>query len=549
MLSAAPALAAPADIDTTFGAPNGFVVTGVSGGNVGTRGLVIDPSTGNYIVGADEFIGANESMGAMQYLPSGALDMGFGGDDGAAPGTAFFRISGQPTSTETDFVRQPDGALVLGGYAPPGEDEFALIRLTPTGHLDTSFNPAGTEPGAVTTDISATASDRISALAIQSSGKIVAIGSSGGALAFARYNTNGTIDGAPVVSTFTGIGSVTVEGAVVEPDDKILVGGDADIGGVNYFMVARLTADGSPDSTFGNGGVVTFTVGNPASRDFASSIALQPDGDALIAGEADADTTGDFVAARLTPGGDFDPSFGSGGVSILSLTPEQDEVLGMTLQPNGKIILVGKAGGIGEGSGDLTVARLLTNGGADPTFGTGGAVIHPLPPSEPTSASGVAVQGDGKIVTSGFASSAGHGAIAVARFLGGEVPPPPPPPARDTVKPKISRLKLLTTHLRTIRKTKALKVRVHLSEAGSLTLKVTISVKLRHHKARTITLARSKTIRFTKAATKTITLKLSRSARSRLSKLHPPKIKITVSAKDLAGNRSSRALSATLKRG
>jgi hypothetical protein len=131
--------------------------------------------------------------------------------------------------------------------------------------------------------------------------------------------------------------------------------------------------------------------------------------------------------------------------------------------------------------------------------------------------------------------------------MGGEVPPPPPPPARDTVKPKLSKLKLLTTHLRTIRKKKALKVRVHMSEAGTLTLKATISVKRRHHKARTITLSR-KTTRFTKAATKTITLKLSRSALARLGKLHTLKIKLSFSAKDLAGNKSSRALTAKLKR-
>jgi hypothetical protein len=134
----------------------------------------------------------------------------------------------------------------------------------------------------------------------------------------------------------------------------------------------------------------------------------------------------------------------------------------------------------------------------------------------------------------------------VARFLGGEVAPPPA--SGDKTKPKISKLKLLTKRLRTIRKGKALKVRVHLSEAGTVTVKATIRVKRRHHKARTITLARSKTIRFTKAATKTVKLKLSRSALSRLAKLHPLKIKLAVSAKDLAGNKSSRAFTAKLKR-
>src|SRR5262249_46730052 len=124
---------------------------------------------------------------------------------------------------------------------------------------------------------------------------------------------------------------------------------------------------------------------------------------------------------------------------------------------------------------------------------------------------------------------------------------PPPPVTTDTTKPKIGKLKLLTTNLRTIRKTKKLKLRANLSEPGTLSLKATISVKRRHHKALTITLSK-KTVRFTSAATKTITLKLGRSAISRLSKLHPLKIKFSLSAKDLAGNKSSRALTAKLKR-
>jgi uncharacterized delta-60 repeat protein len=542
----ASAQAAPADLDTSFGAPNGYVLTAVSGGNVGGRSVIIDPTTGDYLVGATEFVSATQSMGVMRYHPSGALDLTFGGQDGAAFGTAFVGIDGETMTPETAIAEQSNGAIVLGGFT--GSNVFALAGLTSAGHLDSTFNPGGTKPGTTTTDIPTTTSDRIGALGIQSSGKIVALGTADNALAFARYNTNGTIDGTPVVSNFTGVTAVIVLGAVVEPGDKILVGGEATVGGVDKFMVVRLTADGSPDPTFGTGGITTFTVGSPTLRDFANAIALQPDGKPLIAGFADDSPDENFAVARLTSSGQLDPSFGSGGASILSLTPQKDEVLAVGLQSDGKILLAGHAGTTGEGSGNLAVARLDANGAPDPTFGTGGAVVHPFPDIKSSYGNGVAVQGDGKIVVAGSTFPAtGSPSVVVTRFLGGEVPATPPLSA-DKTKPKISKLKLLTKHLRSIRKAKALKVRVHLSEAGALTVKATIRVKRRHHKARTITLARSKTIRFTKAATKTVKLKLSRRALSRLAKLHPLKIKLAVSAKDLAGNKSSRAFTTKLKR-
>jgi uncharacterized delta-60 repeat protein len=550
LLCAAPALAAPADLDTTFGAPNGFALVGETGGNVNGGEVLIDPSTGNYLVGANDFVGAGNQMGAMRFLPGGALDSGFGGESGATPGTEFVPITGETDTAETGMVRQSNGAIVLGGFSGGGgPNRLALVRLTAAGKLDTSFNSGGTQPGTIVTDLTPR-SARIGGLGIQSSGKIVALGTADQQLLFARYNTNGTPDGTPVISSFTGIDTVQVLGAVVEPGDKILVGGNATVGTLEKFMVARLNADGSPDSTFGSGGIVTFTVGSPTARDFANAIAMQPDGDPLIAGEADQGGTDDMVVARLTTSGDLDPSFGSGGVSILSATPEEDSARALTLQPNGKVILAGSGGRTGEGTGDLALARLNANGTPDATFGTAGAVVQPIPGAEPTLGSGVAVQSDGKIVVSGTASPTGaaHPDALVARFLGGEVPPPPPPPpTSDTTKPKISKLKLLTKHLRTIRKTKKLKVRAHLSEPGTLTLKATISVKRSHHKARTITLSR-KTVRFTKAATKTVTLKLGRKAISRLSKLHTLKIKLSLSAKDLAGNKSSRALTVKLRR-
>jgi uncharacterized delta-60 repeat protein len=541
-LASGTAAAAPGDLDTSFGAPNGFVLTSVSGVNVNGGGVLVDPS-GRIVVRASEFVGGNPLLGVLRYLPSGALDPSFN----SGSGMVFKSFTGMTGSLALAMLRQPDGALVLGGYADNGTDKkFAVARFTDAGALDTSFNSTGMQ----ITDLPVSTDERITGLGLLSSGKIAAVGSaSGGALEYLRYTTGGAVDLAPVASTFTGVTSISPTSMVVEPGDRILVGGDAHVGSTDQLFVARLKDDGTPDTTFGTGGITTFNVGSPSGDDRGQAIALQPDGSAVIAGTADVNLADNqFAVARLTPGGQLDPSFGSGGSITLSPSPQRNLASSVALQPNGKILVGGEASVVGEGSGDFAVMRLEGNGTPDPTFGSGGAAVHSLIAGGDI-AGGIALQGDGNIVAAGSAFPGGSANIAVARFLGGELSATPPPPAaRDTTKPKISRLKLLTTHLRAIRRAKTLKVRVHLSEAGSVTIKVTIAVRRRHHRPRTVTLAH-RTVHFTKTATKTFQIKLGRGARSRLSKLSKPKIKLVASAKDLAGNRAKqRTLSAKLKR-
>jgi uncharacterized delta-60 repeat protein len=543
--AAGPAVAAPGDLDTSFGAPNGFVLTSVSGGNVNGGGVLVDPA-GRIVVRASEFVSSNQLLGLIRYLPGGALDPAFGGGSGMV----FKSFTGMTGSLALAMVRQPDGAVVLGGYADNGTDKkFGVARFTDAGALDTSFNPTGTPPGTRVTDLLSSTDERITGLGLLSSGKIAAIGSAqGGALEYLRYTTDGAVDLDPVASTFTGVTSISPTSMVVEAGDKILVGGSARVGATDQLFLARLKDDGTPDTAFGTGGITTFNVGSPTGDDRSQAIALQPDGSVVIAGTSDVNLVDNqFAVARLTPSGSLDPSFGSGGIVLLSPSPDRDIANAVALQPNGKLLIGGEANVVGEGSGDFAVVRLNTNGALDPTFGNGGAAVHSLIPGGDIAAA-IALQGDGNIVAAGSGFPGTAGDVAVARFLGGEVSPPPPPAARDTTKPKISRLKLLNTHLRAIRRAKALKVRLHLSEAGSVTVKVTISVRRRHHRRRAVTLAH-RTVRFTKAGTKTFQIKLGRGARSRLNKLSKPKIKLVASAKDLAGNRAKqRTLSAKLKR-
>src|SRR6185369_13250141 len=128
----------------------------------------------------------------------------------------------------------------------------------------------------------------VGGVAVQPDGKIVAAGavqfSASSDFALARYNTDGTLDGTfgaggKVTTDFTG-GYDFATSVVVQPDGKILAGGNAGMAPFAGFALARYNSDGSLDATFGTGGKVATgffdTVFGQVSAT-AYSLALQPD--------------------------------------------------------------------------------------------------------------------------------------------------------------------------------------------------------------------------------------------------------------------------------
>ncbi len=87
------------------------------------------------------------------------------------------------------------------------------------------------------------------------------------------------------------------------------------------------------------------------------------------------------VALRLTPDGQLDPGFGTGGRTELPLSANNwDSATALVQQPDGKLVL---GGWVNEGqttAGNFAVTRLDAGGRPDLTFGTGGTVITPVAP-------------------------------------------------------------------------------------------------------------------------------------------------------------------------
>lgn len=202
---------------------------------------------------------------------------------------------GATTERAVDTAIQSDGKIVAAGES--GGD-FALARYNPDGSLDISFGG----DGKVTTDFGGVR-DIADAVAIQSDGKIVAAGRFfprpySDDFALARYNSDGSLDTSFGVSgkVITNLGGADViEDVAIQSDGKIVAAGFRLFPGWD-FALARYNPDGSLDTSFGVNGVVLTDIGG---SDIAFALAVQPaDGRYVAAGASESDTDSDFALAR-----------------------------------------------------------------------------------------------------------------------------------------------------------------------------------------------------------------------------------------------------------
>lgn len=138
------------------------------------------------------------------------------------------------------------------------------------------------------------------------------------------------------------------------PDGRILVASDSlDFRSGPQPVVGRLHADGTLDTTFGAGGLLS-------ANKTATRVVPLPDGGVLVAGrftEFESDSASGLVALDVR-----------GRRLPISFPPlDLPEVSSALRQPDGKYVI---AGGFRQGGGQSAIgmARLLENGSLDPTF-------------------------------------------------------------------------------------------------------------------------------------------------------------------------------------
>jgi uncharacterized delta-60 repeat protein len=187
----------------------------------------------------------------------------------------------------------------------------------------------------------------------------------------------------------------------VQADGKVLVGGRAGAAVGGDFGLIRLNADGTPDSTLGNAGVVTLDMGS--SFDSAYAILVQSDGKIILGGETSrSGTSSDFALARFNANGTLDTTFGTSGKVVTDFATKNDQLAALALTSDGHIVAAGWA--TVSGLPQIAVAEYNASGQLESAFGTGGKTYAALPNGY-SRGQAVAILGDGSVVVAGGASS------------------------------------------------------------------------------------------------------------------------------------------------
>jgi uncharacterized delta-60 repeat protein len=402
LVTAAPAAAAPGDLDTGFGT-GGSVFT-APGTNNAAAGVAVQ-GDGKLVTAGWTQVGGVFEFAVERHNADGSADTSFG-----TAGTVLTTIGTGAAASKVAL--QSDGKLVVVGTATSGTNQFAVARYNANGTLDGGFGTGGIATTPVGT------SDSANAVVVQPDGKIVVAGRAtvtNHVVALARYNSDGTLDGGfgtgGKLTTVLG----TDDGAyalVLQPDDKLVAAGIAKVGGVDKIALARYGSDGTPDSGFGTGGTVTTAVGTGVG---AFALVRQPDGKLVAAGSANSGTV-QFALVRYNDDGSVDSGFGTSG-TVLTALSDSDLGLGLVRQPDGKLVVDGMSYETATTTQKFGLARYNTDGSLDTGFGSGGKVVSALGASD-SAAYGLALQTDGSFVAAGMGFVGATRNMALVRYFG-----------------------------------------------------------------------------------------------------------------------------------
>ena len=162
-------------------------------------------------------------------------------------------------------------------------------------------------------------------------------------------------------------------------------------------------ATGDLDSSFGDGGLVTTSLGK-RSEELARTLVATPDGGAVIVGSRERfHNRNGIFALKLEADGTPDEDFGREGRLVPEFFPGADEnAVTAAVQPDGKILIAGSVYVPGyPGSTDLMVIRLLPDGSLDQSFGSDGIAVVGAYEGSYEWANEIALAPDGSIVVAG----------------------------------------------------------------------------------------------------------------------------------------------------
>ena len=321
-------------IDTTFGT-NGVVNVNFGANSESPVAIDIQPD-GKLIVCGRTSVTGSQDVGVARLNPDGSYDQTFYVGGKVVFG---FTVNGSPDFDWPSVVKVGAGGKIwVGGSTGPGPNILYyrhLARLNSDGTLDQTFGNGGriieglgsggwedllpNDDGSVIAagDSSAQFSSSVfvqkigntgstlwgwgrtvqpgcymslNSLARQQDGKILVGGSDQCNASIVRLNTGGSLDNTFAMTLVQG--TQVINALAVQPDGKVLGAIGFQSHGDDGYSLARYNTDGSPDMTFGSGGIKRLRVLNGSES--ASGIVIQPDGKFLLGGAVSLQFTGGY---------------------------------------------------------------------------------------------------------------------------------------------------------------------------------------------------------------------------------------------------------------
>ncbi|MGL5096571.1 MAG: delta-60 repeat domain-containing protein, partial [Planctomycetia bacterium] len=204
------------------------------------------------------------------------------------------------------------------------------------------------------------------------------------------------------VLTHFGSGNDTFSAMARQADGKYIAVGSVGVGTDFDVGLARYRADGKLDTTFGDGGLVTTKIGSKA--DGATGVTIQPDGKIVVVGYSAVGDSVEAAALRYNVDGKLDRTFGGGdGMVTVNVAGQYATANSVALTSDGGILMVGAARG--AKNSDLLVVKFNPDGTVNTNFGGNDGIVTQDFGAGDDAANEIKVLADGRFLVAGYAST------------------------------------------------------------------------------------------------------------------------------------------------
>lgn len=338
--------------------------------------------------------GSNDFVASVQNL-SGAADTSFN-----STGTATIDLGHNSNDVVQAVLPVSNGGLVLAGYS---DNYCAAVKLTSIGALDTSYNGNGKS-------LLGWGGDSFCYSAVLDANEnsiLVGTTNTSGDYQFAivRLTQNGVLDtsfnGTGKFFLSMGFGSSMAFSGAVQANGKILAAGFATANSGTDEVIIRLNPDGSVDSSFGYSGGMWLNWGG---HEKATHVITQPDGKILVAGRYTQFSTSlyGYTLARLNPNGMPDTTFGTAGKYLSSLAEADSTNATVAVAPSGEYYVAwSRYLQSNPSQNTVKVSKFSANGQLVDSFGVNGTMNLTNVVSIQDQNPALAIMSDGRVIVGG----------------------------------------------------------------------------------------------------------------------------------------------------